>query len=415
MVIISLLLIITSLLILLSLLSTQSYAHGYVESPPARAYIYSSGFPGQTLTWAERYAMVGSATDEPQSLGKHHNSGWPYSPQSPRDGYLASADCVRGCPQIDIQNNTRWTKTSIPTGWNDFTWFYTAWHETASWQFFMTKQGWDPNAPLSRDSFDLEPIYEHAYSGETPDMSNPRTTHPVFIPTDRSGYHVIYAVWTTTPGQNNETFYNVIDVDIVNDGSIPPVIPPVTPPPGESPSITPPTNLRVTGQTESSITLAWNASDNSVHIDRYEIFRDGIQVAEVLSYGSLTYTDTGLMPDTTYNYTVRAHAISGYSNIATGTTKPINGIPPELTPPMNLRVTSTTIYMSWNRPTFAQGLTGYRIYRNNVLIDEVSPQATYFIDLGLTPNTTYTYAIASVDQFGNEARSQTMTASTVTR
>ena len=232
-----------------SILSTGSYAHGYVETPPARAQMYRGNFN-----------MVGSAAWEPQSLGRHQNNGWPFTPQSPRDGFLASADCTRGCPQIDRQSSTLWSRTDIPTGWNDFTWFYTAWHATASWQFFITKQGWDQNAPLSRESFDLTPIYEEVYHGNQ--APRQRTNHRVFIPTDRSGYHVIYAVWTTTPGQNNETFYNVIDVNIVNEGSVPPV----TPPPAQPP-VTPPAQPPG-GATTWDAFASYNAGDIVTHNGR---------------------------------------------------------------------------------------------------------------------------------------------------
>ncbi|WP_119712357.1 lytic polysaccharide monooxygenase [Arsenophonus endosymbiont of Aleurodicus floccissimus] len=32
-------------------------------------------------------------------------------------------------------------------------------NHTVSWEFYITKQNWDPNAPLTRDSFESKPFY----------------------------------------------------------------------------------------------------------------------------------------------------------------------------------------------------------------------------------------------------------------
>lgn len=381
--IVSIFILLLGVMACLMLFSKKGFAHGYVESPPSRAFFYST----RNNNGSE--AMVGSAAWQPQSLGRHQNNGWPHTPQSPPDGQLASAGCLHGCPQIDIQNATRWHKTNISPGWNEFTWFYTAWHATASWQFFITRQGWDQNAPLTRASFDLNPIYSEPYRGENPG-SNGRTRHRVWIPEDRSGYHVVYAVWTTTPGQNNETFYNVIDVNIVNGGVVtpPPVTPPpapepeiplppvVTPPPVTPPPVTPPpvypegpsgnvvapTNLRITDQTASSISIGWT-SNNDPSSTTYEIFRNGVRVAEVPG-GTYAFTDYAVTSGATNTYTVRARAIafSAHSNQAVGQalTQPpaVTPPPPPVVPP-GVRV--------WNANDFfnAGDIVSYqgRLYR----------------------------------------------------
>ncbi|MCS7048243.1 MAG: HYR domain-containing protein [Verrucomicrobiae bacterium] len=66
---------------------------------------------------------------------------------------------------------------------------------------------------------------------------------------------------------------------------------------------TAPTNLRSTGQTTSSISLAWNASTDNVGVVRYRIYRNGNQVG---TSTTTTYTDSGLARNTQYSYTVRA-------------------------------------------------------------------------------------------------------------
>ena len=195
-----------------------------------------------------------------------------------------------------------------------------------------------------------------------------------------------------------------------------------TPPPPPEPELptspptdlilTPPTLLHVTGQTQSSISLAWQAPTGSIQVNDYEIFRDGIRIADVPGHIT-TFTDSDLAPGTTYHYSVRVHTTSEHSNTVTGTTETSAVTTPELLPPTHLSVTHSAITLNWQLPITTIGITGYRIYRNHVMVGEVGPQTTQFIDTGLIPHTTYTYTIASFDTFGNEAHTQPVNASTV--
>ncbi|NLN75592.1 MAG: hypothetical protein GX139_04735 [Armatimonadetes bacterium] len=67
---------------------------------------------------------------------------------------------------------------------------------------------------------------------------------------------------------------------------------------------TAPTNLRVTGTTSSSISLAWNASTDNIGVAGYRIFRNGTQIGTATG---TTYNDTGLANNTTYTYQVDAY------------------------------------------------------------------------------------------------------------
>jgi endoglucanase len=78
-------------------------------------------------------------------------------------------------------------------------------------------------------------------------------------------------------------------------------------PGGSTPDTQPPSvpaNLRVTGTTAASVSLAWNASSDDVSgVTGYQVFRGATQVG---TPAGLTFTDTGLTASTTYSYTVRA-------------------------------------------------------------------------------------------------------------
>lgn len=73
---------------------------------------------------------------------------------------------------------------------------------------------------------------------------------------------------------------------------------------------TAPLNLHSMGQTSTGISLMWGASTGSAPIVNYLIFRDG-QEAKSVSGNQTSVDDTGLMPDTTYQYSVKALDLNG--------------------------------------------------------------------------------------------------------
>ncbi|MCG5219319.1 cellulase family glycosylhydrolase [Streptosporangium soli] len=69
-----------------------------------------------------------------------------------------------------------------------------------------------------------------------------------------------------------------------------------------------PANLRATGTTASSISLAWNTATDNVGVTGYEVYRGGTRIATATG---TSHTDTGLNADTSYTYTVRAIDAAG--------------------------------------------------------------------------------------------------------
>ena len=64
----------------------------------------------------------------------------------------------------------------------------------------------------------------------------------------------------------------------------------------------PPSNVRATASTGTSVTVTWDAS---VGADGYLVFRNSVQVGSFTT--NRTYTDTGLTAGTSYTFTVKAH------------------------------------------------------------------------------------------------------------
>ncbi|MDP4572966.1 N-acetylglucosamine-binding protein GbpA [Pseudomonas sp. LPH60] len=202
---------------LASITAQQAAAHGYIESPASRVFLCNKG----------QNTGCGVATYVPQgieyfaSTGYGHTS-YPSNAQAcdgdfrtcgPANGRIASAG-LGSFGKLDEQTTSRWKKNTIKPGPNTFTWHYTAYHKTRNYQFYITKKDWNPNQPLTRDSFEMTPLLDEPWGGRMP---NAKTRHTVNIPADRSGYHVLLAVWKVDDNRNS--FYQVVDLNIDNPGA----------------------------------------------------------------------------------------------------------------------------------------------------------------------------------------------------
>ncbi|WP_020563785.1 fibronectin type III domain-containing protein [Methylosarcina fibrata] len=69
-----------------------------------------------------------------------------------------------------------------------------------------------------------------------------------------------------------------------------------------------PGGLAATAVSSSSISLSWNASTDAVGVQGYTVYRNGVELASV---AGTTFSDSGLSPNTTYQYTVSAYDAAG--------------------------------------------------------------------------------------------------------
>ncbi|GAA1703981.1 glycosyl hydrolase family 18 protein [Nonomuraea bangladeshensis] len=179
-----------------------------------------------------------------------------------------------------------------------------------------------------------------------------------------------------------------------------------------------PGNLRSTGVTSNSVSLAWNASTDNVAVTGYEVYRGSTLVTTVTG---TTYTDTGLTASTAYTYTVRARDAAGNRSAASAavTATTSNGGGTDTSAPSvpgNLRstgVTSNSVSLAWNASTDNVAVTGYEVYRGSTLVTTVTDTA--YTDTGLAASTAYTYTVRARDAAGNRsAASAAVTATTST-
>jgi chitodextrinase len=180
----------------------------------------------------------------------------------------------------------------------------------------------------------------------------------------------------------------------------------------EAPSV--PQNLVATAVSSSQIDLTWNASTDNVAAAGYKIYRDNVLVN---TSPTNSYSDTGLASETEYEYEVSAFDAAANESARSApdsATTAVSGDSEAPSGPQNLvatGVSSSQIDLTWNASTDNVGVTGYNIYRDNVLVD-TSPTNAYS-DTGLAIETTYVYEVSAFDAAANEsARSDPDSAST---
>ncbi|MFJ7950933.1 lytic polysaccharide monooxygenase [Lysinibacillus sp. NPDC096418] len=354
-------------------------AHGFVEKPVSRAALCSSNYGALNLSCGEiRY--------QPQSL--EAPKGFPQG--GPVDGKIASAGGLFG-GILDQQSFDRWFKNTITGGENTFTWKYTASHATSKWHYYITKKDWDPNKPLTRAV--LEPIGEVQHNGS---MSSNNLSHKINVPTDRSGYHVILAVWDVADTRN--AFYSVIDVNLINNEN----------PDTEAP--TQPQKLHVATVTENSVKLNWEPSTDNVGVKEYQVLRDGKVVGTV---PGTTFTDGKLTANTEYTYTVKAVDAAGNVSLEseavvakTGNKVQDTEAPTQPKALHSMGHTSSSVDLMWSPSEDNIAVDHYVVYRetsNGQMIVVGTSNTTTFMDKNLQSNTTYKYTVTAVDAAGNES------------
>ena len=159
-----------------------------------------------------------------------------------------------------------------------------------------------------------------------------------------------------------------------------------------------PENLRITAVTDISVSLAWNTVTGA---SGYNVYRSESEDGTYTKINpfvitAVSYTDTGVSPETNYYYNICAVSSEGVEGIRSNTVS----VATPISAPDNLRVTSVTdngISLAWNTVNNA---SGYNIYRSNSvngtytkLNSSLITNVTY-ADTGLVSNTGYYYKVS---------------------
>lgn len=214
-----------------------------------------------------------------------------------------------------------------------------------------------------------------------------------------------YTDKTATPGAGYA--YQVASRDLAGNTTTASVT--VNGGPSDTTPPTAPGNLTATATAPSSIALSWQAATDNVGVTSYAVSRDGTPIT-TLPGTATTYTDTGLVPGSTYSYTVTASDGTGNtsppSNTATATTVADTTPPTAPGTPVATGVTASQVSLSWTASTDNVGVTGYRVVRDGTIIAAVS--GTSYTDASVSPSTQYAYQVIAYDAAGNSTASGTL-------
>lgn len=163
---------------------------------------------------------------------------------------------------------------------------------------------------------------------------------------------------------------------------------------------TKPKNLEAFDVTDSSVSLRWDASEDNLRVQYYEIFQDGTKIG---TSEELEYTVKSLKPSTNYEFYVVAVDLANLSSESSESLEVQSS--PDVTAPSKPKletVTSTSaseIEISWLASTDNDRVEDYIVFRDKVKIG--TTKMTKFTDSGLHPRTSYSYQVQAKDPSGN--------------
>ncbi|MFD9943738.1 fibronectin type III domain-containing protein [Nonomuraea sp. NPDC059023] len=209
--------------------------------------------------------------------------------------YLVRLTLLRAGEEID--RNVYWLSTSDDViDWSGNTWYYVPTSSYAN----LTGLNSMPRTSLSVTA-----------TTNTVTITNTGTAPALYLDVrmvDAAGTPVLPITWSDNaislwPGESKTLTAGGTGANArVSGWNTATVTVPTGPPDVERP--TPPTNLRVTGTTSSSVSLAWDPATDNVGVVGYDV-RGGPSVT------GTTATVSGLQPGTPYTFTVRARDAAG--------------------------------------------------------------------------------------------------------
>ncbi|GAA0914045.1 glycosyl hydrolase family 18 protein [Nonomuraea longicatena] len=172
-----------------------------------------------------------------------------------------------------------------------------------------------------------------------------------------------------------------------------------------------PGNLRSPVKTTRTVSLAWNAATpGSLPITGYEVYNGTASAATV---SGTEATVTGLTPNTSYTFTVKAKDRKGTLSAASApvtvvTNNPANDTQPP-TVPGNLRSTAktnSTVTLAWDASTDNTGVANYDVLNGTTVVATVTGTTT--VVTGLSPSTEYAFSVRARDSYDNLSAASTV-------
>jgi chitodextrinase len=165
-----------------------------------------------------------------------------------------------------------------------------------------------------------------------------------------------------------------------------------------------PTNILSVNVTSSTVNLTWSASSDDVGVSGYTVFKDGSSIA---SAGSTSALISGLSPNTSYSFTVKAldsagNSSSSSSALVVKTLSTSDAAAPSAPTGLTATtVTSTGATLCWSASTDDVGVSAYEIASG--VTTAGSTNNTCAAVSNLLPSSTYTFSVKARDVAGNSS------------
>lgn len=153
-----------------------------------------------------------------------------------------------------------------------------------------------------------------------------------------------------------------------------------------------PGNLSAQTPSATSVQFTWQAPTEGPDVDRYLVLRDDVQVGSTSSENR-SYTDTRVLPDTTYRYAVVA--ASGSKRSEASAPLVVHTMPAQPTGLEVADVTATQVTFTWSEPERGPAPEGWVVTRDGTQVGTVDGWETSFTETGLAPATAYSYVVVA--------------------
>jgi fibronectin type 3 domain-containing protein len=153
---------------------------------------------------------------------------------------------------------------------------------------------------------------------------------------------------------------------------------------------------------ERQVRVTWTPNTTDADADGYRVLRDGVPVPGLLAgRATASWTDTAVVPDQTYGYTVQTHDTSGNwsaSSAPVASARPFDHTPPATPTGLTAVAGDGRVELRWTANT-EPDLAHYVVLRDGVEVARVT--GTSYTDTTVVNDTTYAYRLVAVDAYGN--------------
>ena len=167
------------------------------------------------------------------------------------------------------------------------------------------------------------------------------------------------------------------------------------------------------------ITVTWGAptSTGGISALSYHIWRSTTGTSTLIADLGTTvrsYSDTSVVPGTTYQYTLTASNAKGVGP-AVGPSNIVAATLPGAPATVAVNYDSTSVLISWTLPTFdgGIGLTGFQVYRTDgtgwILLKSVTdPNVLSYKDNAVVAGVSYQYCVSALNSIGEGSKSNAL-------